>query len=1016
LTVTASARTKTYGQAVTFAGIEFTTSGLENSDSVSSVTLTSAGAAATAGVAGSPYSIVPSAATGTGVANYTISYMNGSLTVTPAVLTVTANRANTFSGAPLPAFTATITGFLNGDTQAVVTGTPVLTSTATAASPVGTYPIDAAAGTLFAANYTFTFVNGTLTVMPPPPAGISVVSGSGQAGLQGTAFAAPLVALVTDASGSPVVGSIVVFSLTSGAATLSTPAVLTGGDGKAQITATPSAAGAITISASVAGLGAKAVFSETGLPASAAPQLSVLPSALTFAAVQGGGNPAPVSIAISNTGTGSLKWTSSTAGNPPWLTIGAVSGATPAATALSIDTSGLVAGSYRGMVTVTSGALHQAVAVALTVEAPKSNQFMLTPAAVIVNAAAGSTTPIARVIGVANRGSGALEWTASAGDGSSWLSVSQASGAAPGTLTAQLDPSGLAPGQYLGNIAFNSPGVPPASVPVVLNLSALPDLVSSIPVLQFRGLAGSSFAPQSLPVTTSFGGGVSFSANASVATGMNWLTLSGTGAGTPGSISAAVNTSGLAPGYYVGSISVQSAGTRNTLVVPVVLDLGSTSIPGTVSASPGGALLSGPAGSSQSTLTQTIALSSDAPAFSWTAAALPDADGTWLTVSPASGSGSGPFTVSANLAGLGAGIYTGQVAISATGTSNTVLIVPVTLAVTSATPFTSGILQPVEPAGNFVASVGVPVALQAVILGSNGAPVPGAAVQVTFSTGDAPAILTDAGSGTYTGAWTPVQSGPVSLVFSSASLPVGVVTGVVAAGGAQPSFTAAGVVSAATMLSGIPLGVGSISTVFGQNLSARTATATAFPLPVLLGGASVTINGVAAPLFYTSPGQINFFVPYELAGQTTATIAVSTAAGVAEATGVPIAPVAPGLFLVDAGSDAAAVHLDGRLVSAAAPATGGEVLEIFATGLGPISNAPADGAPASLTTLAFDRLATHAIVGGVDAKTIFAGLAPGFTGLYQLDVVVPEGLPSGPATLVVAAGQFMSNTAFLSFQ
>ena len=79
--MTASARAKTYGQSVTLAGTEFTTSGLLNSDTVTAVTLTSSGAAATATVASSPYSIVPSAAVGAGLANYTIAYANGALTV-----------------------------------------------------------------------------------------------------------------------------------------------------------------------------------------------------------------------------------------------------------------------------------------------------------------------------------------------------------------------------------------------------------------------------------------------------------------------------------------------------------------------------------------------------------------------------------------------------------------------------------------------------------------------------------------------------------------------------------------------------------------------------------------------------------------------------------------------------------------------------------------------------------------------------------------------------------------------
>jgi hypothetical protein len=84
--------------------------------------------------------------------------------VTQAVLTVTANSASKVYGSTNPAFTPTYSGFVNGDTSAVLTGSPSLTTTATAASPVGSYTITAAVGTLAAANYSFVFVNGTLTI------------------------------------------------------------------------------------------------------------------------------------------------------------------------------------------------------------------------------------------------------------------------------------------------------------------------------------------------------------------------------------------------------------------------------------------------------------------------------------------------------------------------------------------------------------------------------------------------------------------------------------------------------------------------------------------------------------------------------------------------------------------------------------------------------------------------------------------------------------------------------------
>jgi hypothetical protein len=94
LSITANSRTKTFGQVVTFAGTEFTTSGLLDSDTITSVTLTSSGAAANAPVAGSPYNIVPSAAVGSGVGNYTIAYDDGLLTVTLPLLYAVASPPN----------------------------------------------------------------------------------------------------------------------------------------------------------------------------------------------------------------------------------------------------------------------------------------------------------------------------------------------------------------------------------------------------------------------------------------------------------------------------------------------------------------------------------------------------------------------------------------------------------------------------------------------------------------------------------------------------------------------------------------------------------------------------------------------------------------------------------------------------------------------------------------------------------------------------------------------------------
>ncbi|MEP6553428.1 MAG: MBG domain-containing protein [Ferruginibacter sp.] len=157
LTVTANNRTKTYGTAVTFAGTEFTTSGLVNSDAVSSVTITSTGAAATATVVGSTYPIVASAATGAGLANYSISYVDGALTVNAKAATITANAKSKIYGDANPALDAAVTGTANGDVLNYS-----LATTATVTSGVGTYPIAVTLGSN--PNYSVTPTDALLTV------------------------------------------------------------------------------------------------------------------------------------------------------------------------------------------------------------------------------------------------------------------------------------------------------------------------------------------------------------------------------------------------------------------------------------------------------------------------------------------------------------------------------------------------------------------------------------------------------------------------------------------------------------------------------------------------------------------------------------------------------------------------------------------------------------------------------------------------------------------------------------
>jgi hypothetical protein len=190
LTITANGQSKPYGTNLALGTTGFTTSTLYNADTVTGVTLASAGAAASATVSGGPYAITPSAATGTGISNYNITYASGLLAVSPAVLSYVADVIGIPFGSAIPTLTGAVTGFVNGETLASATsGTPVFSTTATASSAPGTYAVTGSGVTALNGDYTFNQSPSnatalTISVVNTPPPDISGFTSS-QLGLQG---------------------------------------------------------------------------------------------------------------------------------------------------------------------------------------------------------------------------------------------------------------------------------------------------------------------------------------------------------------------------------------------------------------------------------------------------------------------------------------------------------------------------------------------------------------------------------------------------------------------------------------------------------------------------------------------------------------------------------------------------------------------------------------------------------------------------------------------------------------
>ena len=207
------------------------------------------------------------------------------------------------------------------------------------------------------------------------------------------------------------------------------------------------------------------------------------------------------------------------------------------------------------------------------------------------------------------------------------------------------------------------------------------------------------------------------------------------------------------------------------------------------------------------------------------------------------------------------------------------------------------------------------------------------------------------------------------------------------------------------------LAPGSLFTIFANNLSGGTTTAASAPWATSWNGISVKINGIAAPLGYVSPTQINAQVPFEVVpGPAQLTITSNgTSAG---PVGLTIQSAAPGIFVF--GSDRApAINQDGTLNLSTNPAPVGSYISIYLTGQGMVDQPVATGTAAPIRTVANTLAQTTATIGGVPASVAFSGLAPGYVGLGQVNLLVPN-LLAGDQQVIVTIGGVASNQATIT--
>lgn len=266
-----------------------------------------------------------------------------------------------------------------------------------------------------------------------------------------------------------------------------------------------------------------------------------------------------------------------------------------------------------------------------------------------------------------------------------------------------------------------------------------------------------------------------------------------------------------------------------------------------------------------------------------------------------------------------------------------------------------------------------------------------------------PGLALDAGTGRLAGI--PRRPGVFELL-------VGVVDSTQAMAAKLFSLTIEPRTSIGGLLSGAafrpwPVAPGAIVTLFGLDIGPPAGVGARLNAGGLvdnvLAETRVLFDGVPAPLIFVEAGQINCVAPYSTAGKTTTEIEIEFQGGRSTRLTVPVAESAPAIFTMDASGagQGAILNQDGSLNSSARPAAKGSIVVLFATGEGQTDPPGTDGKLAQVPAPK-PRLPVAASIGGLPAEVLYAGGAPGLVaGVFQVNVRVPEGAPSGPAVPIL---------------
>lgn len=816
-------------------------------------------------------------------------------------------------------------------------------------------------------------------------------------------------------------GNWIVLSQNTGA----TPSTLTVQVNTSGLAAGP-CSGQINISAPAASNSSITV--PVSLLVSSSPLIQVPSTGATFNYQIGGAVPAAQTVQITSSTSGLPINAAATPNNngPNFLQISPSTGTTSQALTLSLNPTVLATlgpGTYSETVSLTSAnAGNSPQTFTVTLNVTSNPTLSANTQALNFNYQVGQTAPPSQTLTITSSGAPLnYQVAATTTNCPGFLSASSQTGSTYGTqnqVVVSVNPQNITPQVCNGDVTLTIPGstAAPLVIPVTLNVSSSPLLSVSVSAINVVVLAGSGAMTQTVSVTTTDGSAMGFTATAVTnPPGLSWLSVVPNSGSTPSNLTVGINPANLGVGVYPGSIVVSST----TAVVP------SQTIPVTLT------VVSSTAAASQPSLTFTQAAGGTAPntqslqitgvpAGTTIGAIATTLSGTgWLSAAVAGNT----VTVTANGSQLAQGSYSGVITVIVPGAGASPLYVPVTLNVTAAT---SAIAVSANSVSFNVAtgSTSVPTAQTVQVTSTtSGTSAPftatfvpstgGNFLTVTPSSGSTPATLTLAvnpavastlSAATYTGA-VQVASGngavqviQVSLVVSAAGTPV--ILSVNSAASFQP-----GAVSP-----------GEIVTIFGNSIGPATpATGTAFTptssgtVSTSLAGVTVTFNGVAAPLLFVSPSQINLVVPYEVAGQTSVPVIVKVNNTTSATMTVPVAATAPAIFsLTENGSGQGAIlNQDASINGTNNAAAPGSIISIYATGEGVLTPAGTTGC-ISGGTLPLPKPvgALSLTIGGQPVTDIeYAGEAPdSVCGLLQINATIPASVAAGAQPIVLTIG------------